>query len=169
MVSAAEAAGLTFWDSANAAPRRDYRNADTVEVPTDGVAEALWKRVEHAVPRLLRIGEDTDPARSQPDLDGEWEACGTNTKLLIARYLSGGHFAPHTDGYSVVDFNHRSMYTMLLYLNTVENGGGTRFYHDEQVSQERPTVCARFASDLGWTLALIVARAASHRPLSAAS
>ena len=29
--------------------------------------------------------------------------------MLFARYAHGGHFSPHTDGYSIVDFNYRSM------------------------------------------------------------
>lgn len=42
--------------------------------------------------------------------------------------------APHTDGYSVVDLNERSMYSMILYLNDCctpgPGDGGTRFYDD---------------------------------------
>ena len=38
---------------------------------------------------------------------GEWEAVGINPNLLFGRYKSGGHFAPHTDGCTVIDFNYR--------------------------------------------------------------
>ena len=36
--------------------------------------------------------------------------------------------------YSILDFNSRSMYSIVLYLNMIPKGcgGGTRFYRDEQ-------------------------------------
>lgn len=42
------------------------------------------------------------------------------------RYKPGGHFSPHTDGYTIWDFNRRSFYSCLLYLNTCGGGGATR-------------------------------------------
>jgi hypothetical protein len=158
LIHAAESARLTFWDSTADEPRRDYRNADTVEVPNVGVAEALWRRVARHVPPTLHVSELTDPARSQPDLDGTWAAHGTNQKLLIARYLSGGHFSPHTDGYSVVDFNDRSMYTMLLYLNDCSDGGGTKFYRSEQLGKLEKDEAGRFTGQAEHEICTVAAR-----------
>ena len=57
------------------------------------------------------------------------------------------HFSPHTDGYQVVDFNYRSMHTLLIYLNTCDDGGGgTRFYTDNQVTTLRPDESGRWVS-----------------------
>jgi leukotriene-A4 hydrolase len=53
-------------------------------------------------------------------------AVGSNPDMLYARYTSGGHFSPHTDGYTVVDLNTRSLYSVLVYLNHCEVGGATR-------------------------------------------
>eukprot|EP00038_Savillea_parva_P011084 m.194973 g.194973 ORF g.194973 m.194973 type:complete len:352 (+) comp19349_c0_seq1:138-1193(+) len=159
LIAAAEAASLTFWDATTSTPRRDYRNADTVEVPTVGVAEALWHRVAPFVPTTLVVNDESDPARSQPDIDGEWRASGTNRKLLIARYVEGGHFSPHTDGYSIVDFNHRSMYTMLLYLNDcTDGGGGTRFYAHEQLGALSKDAAGRFTGQSKHVLGTVQAR-----------
>mmetsp|Transcript_13019 Transcript_13019/g.39150 ORF Transcript_13019/g.39150 Transcript_13019/m.39150 type:complete len:318 (+) Transcript_13019:338-1291(+) len=158
LIAAAESAQLTFWDTTSADPRRDYRNADTVEVPTTMISEALWRRVAHLVPARLEISADADPARSQPDLDGSWVACGTNSKLLIARYLSGGHFSPHTDGYSVVDFNHRSMFTLLIYLNDCRDGGGTRFYRSEQLGKLAKDAGGRFTGQQEHVIGTVQAR-----------
>lgn len=55
--------------------------------------------------------------------EGTWRACGVNEHLLFARYGPGGHFSPHTDGYTIVDFNCRSLFTVLVYLNDCGGGG----------------------------------------------
>jgi hypothetical protein len=61
---------------------------------------------------------------------------GVNDRLLFARYGESGHFSPHTDGYTIIDFNKRSLYSFLIYLNDCGDGGATRlFLHDEQRSQ----------------------------------
>ena len=46
----------------------------------------------------------------------------------------------------MVDFNYRSMHTVLIYLNTCEGGGGTRFYTDNQVTTLRPDESGRWVS-----------------------
>jgi len=48
--------------------------------------------------------------------------------MLFARYGPGGHFSPHTDGYTILDFNTRSLYSLLVYLNDCEEGGATRLF-----------------------------------------
>jgi len=37
--------GFSFWDASNPNPRRDFRNADTVEVTHPGLAEDIWRRM----------------------------------------------------------------------------------------------------------------------------
>jgi leukotriene-A4 hydrolase len=61
-------------------------------------------------------------------MEGRWEAFGVNEHLLFAAYRAQGHFSPHTDGSTIVDFNTRSFYTVLVYLNTCADGGGTLMY-----------------------------------------
>lgn len=47
----------------------------------------------------------------------------------------------------MVDFNYRSMHTLLIYLNTCDDGGGgTRFYTDNQVTTLRPDESGRWVS-----------------------
>lgn len=55
--------------------------------------------------------------------EGTWTAVGVNGHLLFARYDHGGHFSPHTDGYTIVNFNKRSLYTLIIYLNDCDVGG----------------------------------------------
>lgn len=77
---------------------------------------------------------------------GEWVATGINPCLLFGRYLQGGHFAPHTDGCTVIDFNNRTLYTVIIYLNDClvfglslmhlihsQGGGETHLMKEEQL------------------------------------
>eukprot|EP00041_Stephanoeca_diplocostata_P029342 m.863367 g.863367 ORF g.863367 m.863367 type:complete len:147 (-) comp23542_c0_seq9:2144-2584(-) len=100
--------------------------------------------MKHIVPKSICISEETTPDRDQTDLTGTWVAEDTNHKILFARYENGGHFSPHTDGYSIVDYNHRSMYTLLIYLNTCAGGGGTKFYSNEQMASLEKDPSGRF-------------------------
>eukprot|EP00916_Digyalum_oweni_P003448 GHVL01006208.1.p1 GENE.GHVL01006208.1~~GHVL01006208.1.p1 ORF type:complete len:106 (-),score=19.66 GHVL01006208.1:78-395(-) len=68
-------------------------------------------------------------------LEGAWLPSGVHSKLLFAKYVDGEHFGPHTDGCTVVDFNNRSFYPLIIYLNTPTEGGGTRLVSDEQKNQ----------------------------------
>eukprot|EP00940_MAST-03C_sp_MAST-3C-sp2_P001791 g1791.t1 len=136
---------FAFWNKscksdAELAAARSYRNVDTIEFRHTAFANELWRRIKpsltDAYARIdLRKERDattgrTDP-RWQPDVAGIWEAYGTNEHVLLGRYGSGGHFAPHTDGYSILNFNTRSMLSIVLYLNECSDGGGdTRFYSD---------------------------------------
>eukprot|EP00939_MAST-03C_sp_MAST-3C-sp1_P004083 g4083.t1 len=125
---------FTFWNKdckteAEVSASRAYRNVDTIEFCHSPFAVELWRRIapfltkEYARIDLTKGGASGDP-RWQPDVAGVWEAFGTNEHLLLGRYGSGGHFAPHTDGYNIVDFNTRSMLSIVLYLNECASGGG---------------------------------------------
>jgi hypothetical protein len=137
--------GYTFWNKSD--PQRAFRNADTIEVHHAALAALLWRRIRSAMTEdelALDLSAEEGTARQhmrwQRDLDGQWMAVGSNEHVLFGRYHAGGHFAPHTDGYSIVDFNHRSMYSIVLFLATLEtsaseradgrHNGGTRFYSD---------------------------------------
>ena len=103
----------------------DFRSAHTVEVTHEPLAEAIWERVREHVNPFVTIADEGDP-RWERDIEGTWQAVGINSKLLFARYSEGTHFSPHTDGYTIIDFNRRSLYSALIYLNTCEKGGATR-------------------------------------------
>ena len=101
----------------------------------EALAEKVWQRVKSFFTETVTITEDQD--RYERGLAGTWRAVGVNPRLLFARYGEGGHFSPHTDGYTIVDYNKRSLYSFLLYLNLCEQGGATRmFAHDHCRSQK---------------------------------
>jgi hypothetical protein len=66
------------------------------------------------------------------ELIGKWKPTGINHDLLFAKYPCNGSFAPHTDGHVIENFNYRSFYSIILFLNTIpalSYGGSTRFYN----------------------------------------
>jgi hypothetical protein len=79
--------------------RKDFRNADTVEVMHPKMAAEIWARLSEAVETTFEVSEGMD--RWQRDIEGQWKPYGTSDHVLFARYATGGHFAPHT-GKSVV-------------------------------------------------------------------
>lgn len=127
--------GFSFWNQEDDTQNiRDFRNADTIEMTNQSISNELWKRIKIFLDnnKSNELNIDIDSIRHECDIEGIWDACGTNDNLLFSRYQKGGHFAPHTDGYNVIDINHRSMYTMLIYLNDCPaDQGGTRFYSNE--------------------------------------
>lgn len=162
LIAEAEDTGFSFWlegtDTAQQ-ERRDFRNADTIEVKNYELSKQLWKRIaphlsDHE--RELEVLEEM--TRWERDIEGVWEASSTNDEILLSRYMSGGHFAPHTDGYSVRDLNHRSMYSIILYLNC-SPGGGTRFYQDGARGHLVRDALGRFTADDALAVATVQAQA----------
>ena len=111
---------------------RAFRSADTIEVDLPQLSQALWERLRPHVPRRVVFDEEADPDNFERDAEGVWEAAGLCENLLFAKYGTGGHFAPHVDGSTIEHFNRRSLYTVLIYLNTVGGGGETTIMTGDQ-------------------------------------
>lgn len=133
------AKSLSFWselgrDNTDA---RSFRDADTVELNSTIAALNIWNRVVGNFSDLTVVFDEEDDGRDSwhMDLPGTWRATGINNDLLLARYPSGGYFSPHTDGNAIHAFNFRSFYSVILFLNTIPVGGGTKFYSDQAVRQ----------------------------------
>jgi hypothetical protein len=122
----------TFWDDSEH-PRVEFRNASTIEVTHEDLADRIWQRVSHLVNPSISLKEDDE--RFEIDIEGDWEPYAMNPTLLLSRYLDGGHFSPHTDGTTVVDFNRRTFYSCVLFLNASPWGGQTRIYADDQIGR----------------------------------
>jgi len=132
---------LSFWSTLGRdnLDARNFRDADTIEVTSTKIANIIWSRIKNihkSTPITIPVDEvaadGTLIRRWERELVGEWEATGLNHELLFAKYPSLGSFAPHTDGRATLDFNYRSFYSVIIFLNTITNaGGGTKFYHKE--------------------------------------
>jgi leukotriene-A4 hydrolase len=135
---------LSFW---SASGRDDdeakaFRNADTIEVQSDIIATIIWNRIKEKFPFIdINIKNDEFDengiidTRWERELPGIWKAVNLNSDFLFAKYPSGGSFAPHTDGRTIHNFNYRSFYSVIIFLNSIDDGfgGGTKFYKKEAV------------------------------------
>ena len=137
---------LTFWSPAGREDEsiRRYRDADTIEVDGTTISTNIWNRVHQLVEKslLTNVLDDESDLNWERELVGQWAPAALNHDLLFARYPSGGAFAPHTDGRAVHDFNMRSFYSVIVFLNTIPpgSGGGTRFYVNDAVQQLKSKV-----------------------------
>lgn len=143
---------FSFWSQDDTVSARSFRNADTIEMTNATLAHQIWLRLEPFVRSrgLLSLTVTPDTPRFERDIGGIWDAYSTNSSILFSKYSSGGHFAPHTDGYSVVDLNQRSMFSIILYLNDCGPGpgdGGTRFFKDEARGNLSKDHEGRFTAD----------------------
>ena len=80
-----------------------------------------------AAPSTRSDIEDVRPFGFGPK--GVWRPTHCNEVLRFTRYRNGDFFSAHKDGAFVKDKSNRSIYTLMLYLNDAEFGGGeTTFY-----------------------------------------
>lgn len=132
---------LSFWSTEGRQNEsvRLFRDADTIEVNGPGLANSIWSRISILLRDVLNISvtDNEDDPNWERELIGTWNADGLNKDLLFARYPCYGAFSPHTDGRAVHDFNVRSFYSVILFLNDIPagQGGGTRFYQADTVNQ----------------------------------
>jgi hypothetical protein len=76
-------------------------------------AVALTERVRPHVPATM--------------WEGQWAFAGVNERLRIYLYEPGQYFKPHYDGCWAPNDDERSWLTFMIYLNTPDAGGQTRF------------------------------------------
>ncbi|GAB5364510.1 hypothetical protein AAMO2058_000976700 [Amorphochlora amoebiformis] len=124
----------TFWNPEDTNSKHT-RNVDTIEVFDESLAAGIWERVKMQVTNNIEIPEENDDWEF--GLEGKWEAYGINPKMLFARYPEGGHFSPHTDGHQVIDFNHRSLHSVIIYLNDCSEGGATQLFKPEDYKDKK--------------------------------
>jgi hypothetical protein len=139
-IDASPSSVLSFWSGTGREDEeaRRFRDADTIEIQSPFIAEVLWERVKLVLPGAyfqlsISAGDIERSDNFEKDLLGDWRAEGLNEDLLFARYPPLGAFAPHTDGRSIKDFNTRSFYSVIVFLNNIplEYGGSTKFYSSE--------------------------------------
>lgn len=99
---------------------------------------------------LRGAGEDTIRCNSENassfldngcGMKGLWELHSLNPTLELVKYFSGGHFAAHYDGDTVVDApTLRSFKTFMVYLNDEYDGGETNFGEYEDATDTKPHI-----------------------------
>lgn len=105
----------------------DVRNNDRLIVDDESWASALWNRVRLVFPHVNGCAP-----------------VGINERFRFYRYQPGQYFRAHQDGYYQRPGTRvRSVFTVMLYLSSVEQGGATRFYDaDHTVTPRAGMVCA---------------------------
>ena len=131
VLTEAEAAALVGWAAqrgfsfgwgrhdADAHRRRDFRSAHTVELDDEALSSRLWARLRGVLPAELTVADTGDCSA-----DGVWRAAGLHKRLLFVEYRAGGHFSPHADGFFVTSLHERSLFTCLIYLNSLAASAG---------------------------------------------
>ena len=118
----------SFWAGDDPhADARAFRDADTCEVHCPRLAAKIYQRI---APFLATV-HIAMPEDEHVEVRGAWRPCGVNDDFLFGRYPARGGFAPHSDGATARGLNRRSFYSVIVYLNAPEEGGGTRFYASE--------------------------------------
>ncbi len=122
---AASSSRDSFW--AGDDPHEDarpFRDADTCEVSCPKLAARIYERI---APYLSET-PIAIPSTEHLETRGAWRPCALNEDFLFGNYQAKGGFAPHSDGATAKGLNLRSFYSVIIYLNTPSEGGGTRFY-----------------------------------------
>eukprot|EP01068_Selenidium_serpulae_P007644 Selendium_serpulae@DN4767_c0_g1_i1.p1 len=127
LIASTENAGYSYWNPEDP-DSFDFRSAYTVEIDAPNLAKTIWSRLSQFFQDELVMNEDDELC--ERGMAGSWIPSGIYTKMLFARYYKDQHFGPHTDGATILDANTRSFRPVLIYLNTVEEGGGTKFLRD---------------------------------------
>jgi hypothetical protein len=153
---------LTFWcfEKEEDESVRAFRNAKTIEIQSYPFCTKIWERIKDLFDSFhVQISSDPDDPDYERDLIGSWLPISLNPCSLFARYPSLGSFAPHTDGRAIIDFNTRSHYSVVLFLNSVPKaeGAGTRFYSSEAVKQLQKDSENRWTADTSLLLAEVEA------------
>ncbi|AYV77919.1 MAG: hypothetical protein Edafosvirus2_98 [Edafosvirus sp.] len=96
---------------------------------SDELADGLWKQIKDKLSDLKEL------KNIKPDgfgTDGEWAPKTINSCFRFSEYNGPSvGFKPHRDTTYIKDFNNRSVFTMIGYLNDTDNdftGGSTTFY-----------------------------------------
>ncbi|MEO1268109.1 MAG: 2OG-Fe(II) oxygenase [Myxococcota bacterium] len=99
------------------------RNNDRIIDDHAERAELLWKGLEPKLPKHVLHFEAMRRGAVGPHV-----ACGLNERFRWYRYKPGHRFRRHVDGAFTRDNGETSLWTVLLYLNTVDEGGQTRLW-----------------------------------------
>lgn len=145
LVAACESVGYSYWQQTDHydtegekkadAQSKAVRVVDTIEAKFPKLSQRLSERVKSVVklePKKFFPDMENAEELFERDIIGEWVPHALAENLLLGRYHPGGHFMPHIDGSTIIDLNTRSMYTLLVYLSDVEEGGETFILDGDQ-------------------------------------
>lgn len=103
---------------------KSYRGNLRLTSTDQGLADAVWERLQPLVPASVRLD------------DTFWDACGLNECWRLAKYYPGDRFQGHCDAAFQRSRDEISMFTVNIYMNEGFEGGSTRFYFKDHASSD---------------------------------
>ncbi|MES1906901.1 MAG: hypothetical protein MHM6MM_000127 [Cercozoa sp. M6MM] len=99
-----------------------YRSGHRFLTMAPEFADVMWNRLTESL-------TDFEQTQVRPfGRKGSWRPCGLNPLLRVTRYSPGDKFSAHRDAPFVATESITSAMTLLVYLNTIEEGGRTVFW-----------------------------------------
>ena len=119
--------GAPITTAAGFVKRPDVRNNERAMWDDVEAAAQLWSVLRPALPEAFH---------SLPMHGRTWRSVGLNERLRLYRYGPGQHFRWHADGTFRRSAEEMSLYTLLVYLSSVDAGGETQFHGAPNVVPE---------------------------------
>lgn len=91
----------------------DFRTSSEVKISDPRLTNKFWKHICNYVPTIFDNSQLIGP---------------DHKRVYLLKYVKGQFFKKHYDGFSEDSNGNRSKLTVLIYLNTLKDGGETRFY-----------------------------------------
>lgn len=131
--------------------KSEYRNCLRMCATGEEISTELFNRIDLI---LKQLGEDKKLCSTSNEneflqdglgMKGEWRFSSVNSFFRLCKYNPGGHFAPHYDSDFIIDpLGHRSLKTLMIYLNDDYGGGETQFCSEHALyfDKEKRLYCA---------------------------
>eukprot|EP01116_Phalansterium_solitarium_P013387 TRINITY_DN30746_c0_g1_i1.p1 TRINITY_DN30746_c0_g1~~TRINITY_DN30746_c0_g1_i1.p1 ORF type:complete len:292 (+),score=62.25 TRINITY_DN30746_c0_g1_i1:295-1170(+) len=126
------------WSRQQNGAQQTYRRVDRIAARSPEFAALLWRRIAPHLPDLSVDVNDSVVAEApvyaggcftRGMYRGRWQPLELNDLIRFCKYNPGGLFGAHRDGIYIRSDTQRSMYTVMLYLNSDFEGGETNFLH----------------------------------------
>jgi len=82
------------------------RNNDRMVVNDEAYSEEIFNRLRHDLPETIKMADGST-----------WEVDKINPKWRCCKYYPGHYFGAHLDGMFILDDSHKSLLTIMIYLN----------------------------------------------------
>lgn len=94
------------------------------------LTKIIWKEIKTPLNNLIKENPEIISYPKGFDIlpIEDWELSGLNECIRVNRYAKGDKFQIHKDSQYCPNGNERSVFTLLIYLNSSYEGGSTRFY-----------------------------------------
>ncbi len=124
------AENLGFESIAKEYPR-GYRDCTRVVAMSKFLGDLIWKRI---IP-IFQKSDLNNVTPSYKGSEGKWIATSVNPCFRFSKYSGHGKFSRHKDGGYDISTEHRSIFSLIVYLSQDFDGGQTKFYSFDPESQ----------------------------------